>query len=275
MEKILFKNHILNIVLGSLLVIVAVLSYVLGWMEDFLPYVVAAILFLLSSKRFFYTYKKIETKSATLILILEYILDLAFVGLLVYYQDHIEIFVGLLIYVRGVAYLLINYTATRKINFVQYITNIGYVTLGSFFLFYPATYLDYIVYVLVGLIAAAGLIFLIAGISTLTKNKKAKQALIKEETPDVIEEITEEQSVVIEETPNEVTEIEAVVAEPEVEAAPEVVQEIEDTPEEAAPVKIQYSKLKMVELRKIAKEKGLSGYSQMNKAELVKLIKNA
>lgn len=47
-----------------------------------------------------------------------------------------------------------------------------------------------------------------------------------------------------------------------------IVEEVE------APQNINFNKLKVDELKAIAKEKGLEGYSSMTKAQLIELIEN-
>ena len=135
MEKIVFKNEILNIVFGGLLLIFAIVAYFTKLVEDYLPVIIGVVLILLSIKRFYYSFKKIVSKNATLILVIELILDFVFAGLLIYLADHVELFIGLIIYTRGVSYLIINYVATRKIKVVQYILNIVFVTFGAFLMF--------------------------------------------------------------------------------------------------------------------------------------------
>lgn len=268
MEKIKFKNHIVNIIVGSLLIILSTLSYFKDWMEDYIYYIVGAILLLMSMKRFFYSFKKITSKNATLILVLEFILDLVFIGLLVYYLKHIEIYVGLIIYTRGVSYLLINYIATRKINLLQYILNIGYVTLGTFLIFYPKTYFDYLVIGLAVLIALVGAMFLQAGLVILIKNRKAKAELQKNEKVVIeaekqIDDLEEK----IEEAKKQSRQLDAIEPVENKTAKP--------TEQDSKPAPVQYNKLTVAELKQLAKEKGLTGYSQMLKSELVKLVKEA
>ena len=50
MEKMVFKNEILNIVFGSLLIIFAFVGYFTKIVEDYLPIIVAIVIILLSAK---------------------------------------------------------------------------------------------------------------------------------------------------------------------------------------------------------------------------------
>ena len=65
------------------------------------------------------------------------------------------------------------------------------------------------------------------------------------------------------------------------EPEPEEIEEVEDTEEpreestenEETPVVEDYSLLSVADLRKVAKEKGIQGYANMNKETLVEVIK--
>ena len=65
-------------------------------------------------------------------------------------------------------------------------------------------------------------------------------------------------------------EIEAEAIEPEEEEVAE--EEIEEEQEEPE-AEVDYSTLSVAELRKVAKEKGIQGYANMNKETLVEVIK--
>ena len=44
--------------------------------------------------------------------------------------------------------------------------------------------------------------------------------------------------------------------------------------EEEEPYKIDYESMTVVELRALAKDRGLTGYSSLNKADLIQLLKD-
>jgi len=52
MEKMIFKNKILNIVCGSILVIFAFVGYFTKVVEDYLPIIVGIVIILLSLRSF-------------------------------------------------------------------------------------------------------------------------------------------------------------------------------------------------------------------------------
>ena len=176
MNKIIFKNHILNIVIGFIMIAFTIAAYILKWYQDFLGIIVGVVLLALSVKRFIYSFKKTISKNATLVLVIELILDLVFCGLLIYYQEHIQVFVGLVLYVRAVAYLIINYITTRKVRLFQYMLNIVYITMGSFLMFTAFNFTITLEILLAVFVLLLGAFFLYVGFEDLVKNNKKKQA---------------------------------------------------------------------------------------------------
>ncbi|PAT01197.1 hypothetical protein CI105_08100 [Candidatus Izimaplasma bacterium ZiA1] len=274
MKKIVFKNMYLNIVLGSLLILLSLLGYFLGWIEDFLPIVIGVLLILLSLKRFLYSFKKITSKNASLILILELLLDFLFAGLMIVYKNNIELYIGLIIYIRGISYLLINYIATRKIRIVQYIFNLGYVTFGAFLMFYPLNSITALVLGVSVLLLLVGAIYLQAGVAEQVKrdkkrdkvNKKIKNSKIVDtakqdtkikELEKEVKEVKQENKLVLEETKQLQKDIDKTKL-------------IMKTVETKA---IDYKSKTLAELKAIAKERNLVGVSQLNKAQLISKLK--
>lgn len=295
MEKIVFKNMYLNIIVGALIIIATLVAYFMDLIEDYLPMIVGIGLILLSIKRFGSTFKKTGNKKATFILVIELVLDFAFAGLLIYMKDHFELFVGLTIYVRGVSYLLINYIATREINVSQYLFNILYVTLGSFLMFYPLDTVTFIVLGLSIILFLLGAIFLQAGVTSLVKREKAddliiqkvreeielaeqeKQEANKVEDVEIKEEVIEEIEVV-EPVINDSVIVVPIMEDEDLDETEETSIEVTDDDSEheveaeKQPV-IDYKSKTVVELKAIAKKKNISGTSGLNKAALISKIK--
>ncbi|MCD4826382.1 MAG: Rho termination factor N-terminal domain-containing protein [Acholeplasmataceae bacterium] len=273
MEKIVFKNQYLNIVIGVILVVVSIVGYILGWVEDFLPLFIGSVLILLSLKRFIYTYKKIVSKNATLILVIELILDIVFAGLLIYLKDHVELFIGLIVYIRGVSYLLINYIATRKIKLTQYILNIGYVTLGAFFMFYPLDSVSFIVITVSILFLIVGAVFMYAGIKPFMKKRIAKEQIKKnEKEQEKIEKKQEKNEEKLEKLEMKVDKV-AEVQKKKIEKTESLQKEIEQKKKVIETQKINLDDKTLPELKAIAKERNLEGVSQLNKAQLLIRLK--
>ncbi len=253
MNKILFKNNILNTVLGFLLIAFTILAYFLGWYEDFLPIIVGVILILLSVKRFIYTYQKLVSKKATLILAGELLLDVLFSILLIIYQGNIAVFAGIIIYIRGFTYLMINHVVKRKVQFYQYIINIGFITLGGFFMFTGIPMYDYFILITTFSVGLIGLTYFLFGIASLIEgSKKGKTAAKPAPAPSPNPANTAQQA------PKP-----APVAKAE---TPQVKEKVE--------VKVDYSKMTLKELQVIAKNRNLTGISKLNKSELIEVLNN-
>lgn len=278
MKNMVFKNHIINIIVGVILIAFTITAYFMEWYKDFLAIIVGIVLLGLSIKRFISSFKEIVGKYATLLLVLEILLDIVFCGLLFYYQQHIQIYVGLVLYLRGVTYLIVNYITTRKIKLVQYLMNIGYITLGAFLMF---TSLDFIQYLDVGLAAFVlllGAIFLYFGIKVILENKKKKQLFFKKVEERVaptilvpaepIEEEVVTEDIDPEEIKPEEIKLEPIKPEP---VKPEPVKPEVIKPKANKPT-IDYTKLTVSELKIVAKEKGIVNYSSLSKADLIKKI---
>jgi len=252
LKNLVFKNHILNIIVGFIMVGFTIAAFFLGWYQNFLGIIVGVVLLALSIKRFIYSFKKTISKNATLVLVIELILDFVFCGLLIYYQNQIQLYAGLVLYVRGVSYLIINYITTRKVKLFQYFLNIVYITIGSFLMFTSLNFIDILEILVAVFVLLLGAFFLYIGIDDLVKINKKKRA----------------------EKPVEVK----VVPPIPVSAKPEVKKPVpsQAPAEKVEPAvvkpKVDYSKLTLAELKIVAKEKGLVGYSALSKAELIEKL---
>lgn len=238
MKKITLNNAWINIVVGILLTAFAILSYFLEWYTEFLSIIIGVVILILSVRRFIKSYQKVISKYSTTILIVELLLDFVIVGLMMYYKTNIAIYVGAIIYIRGVSYLVINYITTRKIFLLQYMANIFFVTLGSFLVFTSIDLLGFLEYLTLGLVIVIGVFYLVSGIVDIahkSKTKKQPSTLSKSNT------LTEETKKSIE------------------------------AKQPSKPV--DYESKTVAELRAIAKERGLRNLSQLKKQELIDLIK--
>lgn len=286
MDKIVFKNMYVNIIIGGLLLLAALLGYFIGWIEDFLPIFVGIILLFLSTKRFAYSFKKAIGKYSTLVLVIEYVLDLVFVALLIVLQNHLNLFIGLVIYIRGVSYLIINYLATRKIKIVQYIFNIGYLTLGAFLLFSSLDIEQAMIIGVAILVLVVGGIYLQYGLQELIKKEEREEKLekeLKEKQKSQSKHLKEKQKAEIksleqnEKDNQKIQKLEEQVK-LEKERKASVEKENKELEKQVKSVKKTEQKPNPLEektvaqLRQIAKEKGLTGYSSLTKAELIAKI---
>lgn len=283
MEKIVLKNHIANIIIGALFIIAAVLGYFMNWIEDYLPIIVGAFLILLSLKRFLFSFKRLVSKNATLILTIELLLDFLFGGLLIYLGiDYVALFVGLIIYSRGVSYLIINYVATRKVDLVQYLINIGFVTFGAFLMFTQFDSQVFLELFVSGLILLIGLIFLQSGIVVLVKKEKQEEIIEKLQEK---QEETAKMEKKIEKLEEKVKHIDSEKKKIE-ETKKELDQELKPKPKAIPPKpksdpvvkpaapkpKVDLNSKTVAELKDIALQNNMQGYSKLNKAQLIAAI---
>lgn len=275
MEKIVFKNEYLNIIFGGLIIIFALVSYFTSIVEDYLPLLIGVVIILLSAKRFWFSFKKTKSKYATLILVIEFILDVALAGLLIYLEDHILLFVGLVIYIRGVSYLIINYVATRKVQLAQYISNILFVTLGTYLVFSDFDKIALLVNIAILIVGA---VYLQAGIRKLVAKEEKKEAIEKKEKEDnKVKKVEAKSDKKINELKAQVKESEQEkkivteekkVLEKKIEKLEPIVKK-----EEKKETAMDYDSFTLAELKEIAKKRNMTGYSSLRKAELIEKLK--
>ncbi|MBU1145182.1 MAG: Rho termination factor N-terminal domain-containing protein [Firmicutes bacterium] len=267
MEKLLFKNNIVNIVVGVILTLFTILAYFLGWIGEFLAIFIGIILIALSLQRFIITFKKVRSRNATAVLMIEIILDLLLGTLLIITQKNAEIYIGLILFLRGFSYLIINYLINRPIKFIIYLMNILFLTVGCFFMFRPPLGLNYLEIAALCLFVFIGLIYIIFGILYLNENKKKQP--IKEELA-----LVKQAAKPTEPPMNTVVKP---TETPKPDPKPEVKIETPPKPKpiEPAPVvKTQnLTEMTVSELKAIAKEKNIYGYSKMVKSELIAVIR--
>jgi len=244
MNKILFKNNLLNAILGFLFIVFTILAYFLGLYKNFLSIIVGILLILLSIKRFIYTYKKLGSKKATIILSIELLLDILFAVLLIVNVGNVAVFTGLIIYLRGFTYLMINHIATRRDVFYQYLINIGFITLGSFFIFTGIPMNDYFVLITAIAVFLIGLIYFLFGLSGIMEMKEKANPASKNKAVDTI----------IQDKPKSSVKNETVTSKDKLE------------------IKVDYSKMTLKELQVIAKNRNLSGITKLNKSEIIEVL---
>jgi len=170
MEKLLFKNALLNTIIGGLLVVLAIVFYFTGWIEDFLGILVGVIVALLSLKRFFDAVVETKVGSSRTILFVEILVDLfAAFMMITQANTNIGLYLGIVLYARGFAGLLINYFLNKREKIGLFILNIAFITGGSYFLFGGNPRLDILEIIITILIFLLGGFFLYFGIKALKK----------------------------------------------------------------------------------------------------------
>lgn len=283
MKKILFKNEILNTVIGVLLIAFAIVAYFMDWMDDFFGVIIGIAIILISAKRFIETFRKIKKKETTAILVIEVVADLVCGFVLITTKSdptRIGLFVGIVFYIRGLAYLLINYFATRRSNLLHYFLNIGFITLGSYLIFGGNTYLDVIGVIILVVIGLVGLLYAVFGIRDIVEKAKKKPKKPKKVEAKKVEvkkaAITKETTAPKEAVKQEKMSMTDSVKKTLPQTTPAKVEiKVEPTKVVVAPVKpsIDYEQLTVTELKSLCKRRGLSNYATLRKNELIDLLK--
>lgn len=278
MNNIVTKNIYVNIIIGVLLVTASLLGYLLGWFEDYLPYVAGGILILLSIKQFYVGFKAVSGKYPTVIVVVEFLLVLALGVLLIYLQDHVGIFIGLIIYLRGLSYLLIDYTNSQPNRLLDYLLHIAYITFGSFLVYTTIDTDTFLVLFIAVLLLILGAIFLQAGLTKLVKKKEAEERFIKDQEEHLEhvlaqqeeQDVSEEQQDNIEDLKDQLEDCE--------EDKQDLTDEPEDVPEEdkhPIPSIQDLEAMTVADLRAMAKEHDLQGYSSLTKDKLILFLRDS
>ena len=170
MEKLLFKNAIINTVIGGLLIVLSIVFYFTGWIGDFLGILVGVIVALVSLKRFFDAIGETKIGTSRTILFVEILIDLIAAFMMITQPDqNIGLYIGVVLYARGFAGLLIAYFLNEKEKILLFLLNVIFITAGSFFLFGGNPRLDILEIIITILIFLLGAFFLFFGVKALKK----------------------------------------------------------------------------------------------------------
>ncbi|TVP95845.1 MAG: hypothetical protein EA374_02915 [Acholeplasmatales bacterium] len=176
MKKYVFKEFWLNLVLGVVLIVLAILAspLVFDWISEVVEYAVAAIIVFYAVMNFVRHRKKYTNRHASMILagtlavgILLAVLLIPPVG-----QIGVNLAIGLTLYVQGLSYLLIMQLTKQRSTFTTFVLYLVILTLGAYVMFGSPNFGDILKWVLVVLVLTYGIILLIAGILELPKKKK-------------------------------------------------------------------------------------------------------
>lgn len=174
MEKLLFKNAIVNTIIGGLLIVLAIVFYFTGWVGDFLGILVGVIVALVSLKRFFDAVVDTKVGTSRTILFVEIVIDLFAAFMMITQPDkNIGLYLGIVIYTRGFAGLLITYFLSQREKIVLFLLNIIFLTGGAYFLFGGNPRLDILEIIITILIFLLGGFFLFFGVKALKNNDTA------------------------------------------------------------------------------------------------------
>ncbi len=169
MKKYAFKHPIVNLVIGIVLVVFAVLAmFVFGWISDFARYLVGAIIIAFTVMRFMTARSGYKNSNAQMILIVEAIVAITLAVLLIIDSIGMQLALGATLYMRGFVYLLILQLLNLRRSFETFIIYVAVLTLGAYVWFGNADLMiiEWLVFVFV---AAYGVFLTLLGITNLKK----------------------------------------------------------------------------------------------------------
>ena len=169
MKKYAFTQPIVNLVVGIVLIVLAVLAmFVFDWISDFARYLVGAIIIVYTILRFFTAKNSYKDSNARMILIVEAIIAIVLAVLLIVNEIGMQLALGATIYMRGFVYLLILQLLNLRRNFQTFLIYIVILTLGAYVWFGNAdlTIIEWLVFVF---ITAVGVFLAIMGFTQLKK----------------------------------------------------------------------------------------------------------
>ncbi len=170
MTKLVFKEPLVNLIVGGILVIVSVLGmFVFDWFRDFVNIFAAVIIVYYSVVRFLKEYKKHKNQHALMILSVELVIALVLSVLLVLREIDIYLGIGLVLYLRGFVYLLISQLLKRSTTFVNFLISVGVLTLGAYFYFGRPRIDDIVEWGLFILLTAYGILLIVFGVKYIKK----------------------------------------------------------------------------------------------------------
>ena len=172
MNKFVFKNYIVNIVLGSALMIFAVLAmFVFDWIGDFVNIVVAIIIAYYSIVRFIKEQEKYKNSNALMILGVELGVALVLGVLLVINEIDIYFAIGLVLYLRGFTYLLILQLLKLRTKFYHFLISMAVLTLGTYIFFVRPDIDTLIQFAVFIFLLTYGILLLVFGLRQIKKPK--------------------------------------------------------------------------------------------------------
>ncbi|MFP4078054.1 MAG: hypothetical protein ACLFUQ_02785 [Candidatus Izemoplasmataceae bacterium] len=180
MKTYITRIPLLNLILGILLIALAIIAmFFTDLIESIVVYIIAFFIAAFSTFRFLKDYQKTDDKNASIILAAEYAIALGVAVYLAVYEANAARMVGLVLYMRGFAYLLTLQLLKIKGPFTSFLVYMAILTLGAFMLFAGSESETYMQYAVFGIIAIYGILLLVVGINGM-KKKPSKEKSVKE-----------------------------------------------------------------------------------------------
>ena len=170
MKKYLFKLPILNIIVGTLLVVVAILGmFVFDWFGEAANIFVGALIIIYTVMRFYKERHNYKNSNALMILTVEAIIAITLSVLLIFNQLDLTFTLGLALYMRGFVYLLILQLLKLRSEFKMFIIYLLLLTFGAYLLFGGPNLQDLIEWIIFVVFIAYGIVMIVFGVDKLRK----------------------------------------------------------------------------------------------------------
>ncbi len=170
MNRLTFKYPVVNLVIGVILIVIAILGmFVFDWFSDFVNIVIALVIMYYSIARFLSERLKYRNKNALYILSVELAIAFLLSVLLVLREVNIYIAIGLVLYLRGLTYLLILQLLKLRTAFLNFIIAIVVLTLGAYVIFVQPDVETLVEYALFIFFIAYGILLVVFGIKYFKK----------------------------------------------------------------------------------------------------------
>ena len=246
MNKLVTKQPIVNIVLGVIFISFIVFAqFFSDWMDDAIKYVVAGVIIIYTIVRLIKDLKYYKNQTAQLIVVVEAIVITMLAVLLMITEALTVAWVlGLALYMKGVAYLLICQVRKQLTPTGRFFVILILITAGTYVMFSQNAYEAILAWVLFGLFIIYGVILITSGITQIVNERKKRPKKPIAETSEPLQQT---------ETPK-----------------------LEPKPKETTDNKTLTKsalKAKSVEdLKKMCKARGIQGYSSLNKEALIEKL---
>ncbi len=175
MKKFISKNSYINLAVGLIFIAAfLVIFFTTDWLENLVGIFIGALVIIFSTLRYFKDYGNKRSDKAILILTGEYAVALVLSVLLIFEIAGVgvSLVLGLVFYLRGLAYLLIMQLLNKREAFHDFVLYLAILTLGAYILFsgLPLS-TEELSYGLLAIGLAIGLFYAAAGVTQLKSTK--------------------------------------------------------------------------------------------------------
>ena len=176
MQKLSFKNPIINTVIGAVLIVFAIVALLLDWFSDIVDVIIAVLMIYYAVTHYVNAKKKYKNSQALMILTGQAVVIIIIAIFLLLKQFDVasivntSFAVGITLYLHGFVYLLILQLLKLRSKFVEFLIYMAILTLGTYVLFGNPSF-EILKWLMFAIIVAYGTLLLILGLEKLIKKK--------------------------------------------------------------------------------------------------------